>query len=402
MSKKLIVAINEVDFGSTGGIATNILSSLDKSEYDTLLVCHESLNRFDNEYIINKNKFRYLLTKIRSRIDASDGFHARKETRKLVKYLSKRKVDLLLLNNLHGSYINLEILFNYIKQNKIKCLYTLHDCWSFTGKCAYFSFSKCDKWKNGCYDCPNLKEHPRAYFLDKSKKLYSLKKKLFEGMDEFITLVCPSKWIYNLLSDSYLKNFNKVLINNGIDFAKFNKNFKPTFKERHNLINKKIILCIANVFTIRKGLFEVIKLSKLLKENEVIVLVGQLINKITLPFNIIHIEKTSNIDELTDIYLSSDVFFNPTCEDNYPTVNMEANYLSLPIVCYNTGGAVELVDQNYIVKDNKVEDSYKLISKLLENPSLYRFMDYNLILDKIMVEKYIKLIKEAIRKCQFI
>lgn len=395
MGKKFIVVINEVDFGSTGNVAINVLNALDDNEYEKLLVCHESLGRYPNEYIINKNKFGYLINKIKSRFDASDGFHSKRETKKLVKKLSERKPDLLFLNNLHGSYINLEVLFDFIKANQIKCIWTLHDCWAFTGKCAHFTAVKCDKWKTECKNCPNLHTHPRAYLFDHSKKLYCLKKNLFNGMEDLITFVSPSNWLLDLLDESYLKEFKKEVINNGIDVNKFKKtsSSKPA-----KLKDKKVILCVANVIDERKGINDIVKLSNLLDDDERIVLVGDLKEKIKLPNNIIHIEHTNNVSELIDIYSYSDVFFNPTFEDNYPTVNLEANACGLPIVAYQSGGAGEAVDKRFVVEPGDVNGAYKLIKSLLEKNIKYAFIGSNDISKKMMLEKYVKLIKETIHK----
>lgn len=394
-TNKRIVAINEVDFGSTGSIAISVLNKLKSEGYETLLVCHESKRRFDNEYIINKNKLVYLKNKILSRIDASDGFHSKGETKKLVKYLEKIKPDCLFLNNLHGSYINLPILFDFIKENRIKCIWTLHDCWTFTGKCAYFSYAKCNRWQNECKNCPMLNAHPRAYVFDKSKKLFNLKKKLFEGLEEFITFVSPSKWLDNFLNDSYLSNFRHVVINNGIDLTLFKRSKQSSFREKENIKEKKLILCCANVFDKTKGIDDIYKISKLIKEDEQIVLVGHLKEEITLPKNILHVDQTNNLNELIDIYSCCDVFFNPTHDDNYPTVNLEASACELPIVSYRTGGVPEVVNEKYLVDIGDVNSAYEIIEEILHKKVTYEHCNKNLLSKKRMLDSYSVLFREA-------
>lgn len=398
MGNKSIVAINEVDFGSTGGIAIEVLNELTKEGFDTFLACHESLGRFDNEYIINRNKIGYLLNKILSRLDASDGFHSKRETRKLVKFLEEKKPDVLLLHNLHGSYINLEILFNYIKSNNIKCIWTLHDCWTFTGKCSHFTAVKCDKWKTGCHNCPNLKQHPRAYFFDHSKKLYSLKKNLFEGMEKFITFVSPSKFLDESLSKSFLRNFKHVVINNGVDINTFKKVSKENFSKPSELEGKKVILCVANIFDDRKGINDILKLSTLLNLNERILLIGDLKKKVKLSHNIYYIKHTNDMSQLINIYSWSDVFFNPTYEDTYPTVNLEATSCALPIVAYLSGGAGEVVDKRFVVQPGDVVGAYNIIKHLFLNRKEYIFTPIEDISSKKMLKSYIKLIKEVSNK----
>lgn len=393
---KCFVAINEVDFASTGSIAISLLNKLKNEGNETLLVCHESLQRYNHEYIINKGKIGYLKNKILSRFDASDGFHSKGETKKLIKHLGELKPDCLLLGNLHGSYINLPILFSYIKEQHINCIWTLHDCWPFTGKCAHFTYEKCDKWKTCCHHCPALKEHPRAYFFDHSKNLYLKKKALFEGMENYLTFVSPSKWMDSLLGESYLKNFKHVVINNGIDVNQFRK-IETNNKKPEYLKDKKIILCCANVFTERKGINDILKLSNLISSDERILVVGDLKKKVDLPSNVIHIKHTNNVSELIDIYSWSDVFFNPTYEDNYPTVNLESSACKLPIVCYLSGGASEVVDEHYTVQPGDIEGAYQLMKNIFNNKSGYIFPNVIELSKDKMLEKYEELIKEAIK-----
>ena len=161
----------------------------------------------------------------------------------------------------------------------------------------------------------------------------------------------------NLVKQSFLKEYPVEVVYNTIDKSIF----KPTpsdFRKKYGLENKKIILGVASVWDYRKGLNDFIELSKMLDDNYEIVLVGLTQKQMdSLPKNILGLKKTNSSQELAQIYSTSDVFFNPTYEDNYPTVNLEAQACGTPVVTYDVGGCKETlvntksccIEQNLIV-----------------------------------------------------
>ena len=281
-----------------------------------------------------------------ARMTGFNGCFAWIETYRLLKKIDKFSPDIIHLHNLHDSYINLPMLFNYIKKIDIPVVWTLHDCWAFTGQCPHFTLAKCDKWKTGCYDCPQYREYPASLY-DNTKKMWKLKKKWFEGVENLI-IVTPSHWLANLVKKSYLKNYDVRVIHNGIDLKVFHPTFSD-FREKYNIgMLKKIVLGVAFDWGERKGLDIFIKLSQELDEEKYqIVLIGtdEIIDK-GLPRNIISIHRTHNQTQLAEIYTVADIFVNPTREENYPTVNMEAIACGTPVITFNTGGSPESVEEN--------------------------------------------------------
>lgn len=280
-----------------------------------------------------------------SRITGRQNCYAKSATKKLLSRLDRFNPDIVHLHNLHGDYVNLPLLFNYIKTNRIKVIWTLHDCWAFTGHCPHFAMVKCDKWKSGCYKCPQYNLYPKSLF-DNSKKMYRLKKRLFTGVEN-MTIVTPSEWLAGLVRQSFLKDYPVTVINNGINLSVF----KPTesdFREKYGIsADKKILLGVAFGWGVRKGLDVFIELyNRLSAEKYQIVLVGT--DKKTdkqLPKGIISIHRTQNQTELAEIYSAADLFVNPTREDNYPTVNMEAIACGTPVLTFRTGGSPEMVTE---------------------------------------------------------
>lgn len=266
-------------------------------------------------------------------------------TKKLVKELEAISPDIIHLHNLHGWFVNLPILMKYIKRSGASVVWTLHDCWSFTGGCPYFTVAKCEKWKTGCFDCSVYKEYPKTYF-DNTKKTWERKKEWFSTIED-LTLVTPSEWLAGLVRQSFFLKHPVKVINNGFDVSVF----KPTesdFRSKYGCENKKILVGVAFAWGYRKGLDVFIELAaRLDAEKYQIVLVGTSaeIDK-TLPSNIISINKTNNQQELAQIYTASDLFVNPTREEVLGMVNLEALSCGTPVVTFNTGGSPECIDSS--------------------------------------------------------
>lgn len=302
-----------------------------------------------------------------SRITGFNGCFAWIETRKLLKKIDEFKPDVIHLHNLHDSYINLPMLFSYIKKHNVPTVWTLHDCWSFTGQCPHFTMVKCDKWKTGCHNCPQYKEYPASLY-DNTKKMWQLKKKWFTGVKN-MTIVTPSRWLARLAQESYLKEYSIQVINNGIDLNVF----KPTqsnFRERYEIpAEKHIILGVSFAWGYRKGLDCFVEMAEKLGEQYQIVLVGtdDEIDR-NLPHNIISIHRTQNQKELAEVYSAADVFVMPTREENYPTVNMEAIACGTPVVTFDTGGSPEMLDDKtgIVVEVNDIEATKKAIKDICE------------------------------------
>ena len=343
-----LLQINGGVFSSTGNIMFSIAQKAQEMGMETLCVSPVTITNRNREpkypYVkigsYNSRRASVLL----SRITGYNGCFAYRATKKLLKTIVNFAPDVIHLHTLHDSYINLPMLFNYIKKHKIRTFWTLHDCWSFTGHCVHFTISGCNKWKSGCLACPSYKNYPASCF-DNSKKMYRLKKRWFLGVED-MTLITPSKWLNDLVKQSFLKDYPAIVVNNGIDL----EIFKPTeseFRKKYGLEGKKIVLGVSFCWGYSKGLDVFIDLANRLPKDYTVVLVGT--DKDTerlLPENILFIRQTQNQAELAEIYSSADVFANPTREDNYPTVNMEALACGTPIVTFRTGGSPECIDNS--------------------------------------------------------
>lgn len=290
-------------------------------------------------------------------------------TLQLIRHLKKYKPDIVHLHNIHGSCTCFPLLFRFIKRHRIRVIWTLHDCWAFTGRCPYFEMTKCGKWKTGCGNCPYPKERYPKALVDKTAKMWKLKKKWFTGMED-MTIVTPSQWLANLVKESFLKEYPVQVIHNGIDLSVF----QPTesdFRQKYGIGDKYMLLGVADSWGARKGLDVFVELSKRLDPAQYqIVLVGTNddIDK-QLPDTVISVHRTQNQKELAEIYTAADLFVNPTREENYPTVNMESIACGTPVLTFQTGGSPEIPDETCgaVVPCDNVDAMEKEIKIICEN-----------------------------------
>ena len=266
-------------------------------------------------------------------------------TRRFLKWAEEWKPDVLWLHNIHGYYLNYELLFGWIKRHPdMEVRWTLHDCWAFTGHCVYFTMADCEKWKTGCCGkCFEKGQYPKSWLFGAARSNWERKRAAFCGVRK-MTLVTPSKWLADLTRESFLKEYPVEVVHNTID----TKVFRPTesdFRERNGLIGKQIVLGVASSWGSRKGFVDFLKLRALLDESYEIVLVGLSLRQMkALPQGVLGIPRTRSAKDLAAIYTAADWFFNPTREDNYPTVNLEAAACGCRIVTYDVGGCAETVE----------------------------------------------------------
>ena len=281
---------------------------------------------------------------------------SRRATIRLVNQIQSIKPDIIHLHHLHGYYINIEILFEYLSKAAIPVVWTFHDCWSITGHCTHFDYIGCDKWKTECNQCPQKREYPASLILDRSIENYYLKKRLFTSIKS-MTIVPVSNWLENIVHKSFMGNIPIKTIHNGIDLLIFkpqNRMFET--REKYSIgSNLFLILGVANPWTMKKGLNDFIELSKHLNADELIVLVGLNENQLKqLPSNIIGLTKTENQLELIDLYSAADLFVNLSVEETFGLTTAEALACGTPAIVYNATACPEIVDvETGIVVDKK-------------------------------------------------
>ena len=371
-NRKRLAIINAVPYGSTGKIVRGISKVANDNGWESLIYYSwtKSLKKSSSSGVMVGSFLGKSIHMALGRLTGKNGLYSCSDTKKLLKKLDEFKPDVINLHILHSWNINLPMLFSYVKEKGIPVIWTMHDCWAITGQCPHFIMAGCDKWKTGCYDCPQYKNYPSSY-VDITDKMWKMKKEWFCGVPN-MTVATPSSWLAGLIKESYLKDYPVKVINNGIDLSIF----KPTesnFREKYGLEGKRVLLGVAFDWGKRKGLDIFTELSKRLGDDYKIVLVGTNDEiDADLPDNILSIHKTANQRELAEIYSAADLFLNPTREDTFPTVNMESLACGTPVITFRTGGSPEILDEKTgIVVDCDDIDAFE--ASIKESLELGRF-----------------------------
>ena len=286
------------------------------------------------------------------------GLASDRATREFIKRIETIAPDIVHIHNIHGYFLNYRILFDFLSRSGIPVVWTVHDCWLYTGHCYYYSYAGCNKWQTGCGNCKKKKEFPASYFSDRSHRNWLDKKTAFTSMPlDKLTIVPVSDWIREEMRRSILKDYHFQVIHNGINTEVFDVYDATAVRQQYSLGDKHIFLGVASIWSREKGLADFIKMSELIGQDEVIVLVGIKPEDMKLlPKNVVAIARTENIHQLAELYSAADVFINPTWQDNYPTVNLEAIACGTPVVTYRTGGSIEAITDTtgFIVEQGDV------------------------------------------------
>lgn len=379
-----ILFVNIVPNGSTGTICKNLYKAAEKQGHECYFAYGrgQDLEGFRTIRIgSKKDVYEHV---IKSRFFDSCGFESKTATKRFLRQIDDIQPDIIHLHNLHGYYINIEMLFQYLKMHSaIKVIWTLHDCWPFTGHCAHFQYEKCEKWKTGCYDCVRTHMYPQS-FVDRSPHNYEVKKQLLNGVPD-MELITPSQWLADLVKQSFLQNYFVSVIHNAIDPNIFHPT-PSTILEDHGLSGKRVILGVASPWKQRKGFESFISLASKVSDRYHFVMIGVSDEeKKKLPSNILGLSRTENQQELAKWYTAAYVYFNPTLEDNYPTTNLEAVSCGTPVLTFDTGGCKEAMLGYGLVVDNTIDE------QLLDSVAKKTFTKEPMT---DMISEYLKLYKE--------
>lgn len=301
---------------------------------------------------------------LRKLFDA-EGYGSIWGTRKLIKELKRFQPDIVHFHNLHGCYLNLQMLMRYLSKTDVPVVWTLHDCWPFTGHCAYFDYSGCNKWQTECHHCPQQHSYPVCIGLDGSRRNYHHKAQAFLMLRNLI-FVAPCAWMTEPLKKSYLGKSAVKVIPNGVNLNVF-RPVSSDFRTRYHLENQKICLAVAAEWDERKGLRYLIEASSILGSGYTFVVIGLDEQQIhCLPPHFIGLQRTADTEELAAWYTVADCFVNPTLEDNMPMVNLEALACGTPVAVFRTGGCPEAIDPScgIVVEQGDVQAFCNAITEL--------------------------------------
>lgn len=332
--------------GSVGRIACGTADEL-LSHGDEVLLCRgrgDAVPGYDS-YRIGSDLDMYAHG-ILSRITDRHGLYSRGATKELIKRLEEYKPDIIQLHNVHGYYLNYPMLFEWLKGYGCPVVWTLHDCWSFTGHCVHYEYRSCEKWKDAsCGSCPESREYPASYICDNSSSNLRKKRECFTGIPD-LHIVTPSVWLRSQVGMSMLSAYPVEVINTGIDLDAF-RHTDSNIRDSYGIGDRVLILGVANPWRERKGMFDMAKLAmRLDPEKYVFAMIGLKKGQMNLlPPHIIKKGHTDSVQSLAEWYSAADIYVNLTYEDTLPTANIEALACGTPVVTYRAGGSPETVDK---------------------------------------------------------
>lgn len=365
-----VVQINAVcGYGSTGKICVEISEYMNEKNIENYIFYSDKTSDFKNASKLN-SKLDVKIHGLFSRITGMQGYFSKGHTKKIISEIKRIKPDIVHLHNLHGNYIHLNMLLDYLAKNDIATVITLHDCWFFTGKCMHYKMMNCYKWQTGCYKCPQLKNGNKSWFFDRTKKMWKDKKEHLEKIPR-LGVIGVSDWITEQGKNSLLKNAKIIKrIYNWVDLDAFYPQ-NENVKEKYNIPNNKfIILMIGAGWNINSDKFkDALKLSEMLDSNMQIVIVGNGLKNVSVPKNITKIEYIDGKDELAKVYSNADVYVHVSGEDTFGKVVVEAMACGTPAIVYDSTALPELIGENcgYVVLCEDVEAIYDKIKLVKEN-----------------------------------
>ncbi|WP_449437256.1 glycosyltransferase [Pedobacter steynii] len=367
--KKILQINSFLNVGSTGRIAEEMGVIAVENGWDSYIAYGRRFKGESKSKVLKiGNKLDIYIHLIWTRLFDRHGFASSQATKKLVTQIRDINPDIIVLHNIHGYYINIEILFDFLRDFNKPIFWILYDCWAITGHCAYFDLLKCDKWQTGCHNCPCKSSYPKS-FVCKTSENFEDKRNAFGGINK-LNLIVHSEWLKGNIERSFLKDYPIKLIRNGINLEKFFYRKDNSLRIKYGIEDKFIILGIANVWEERKGFKDFILLSQYLKDDEIIVMDGlSSKQEKILPKNIISIGRAASVDELANLYSTANVFFNPTYEDNFPTTNLESLACGTPVVTYDTGGSPEALDDKtgFVCSKGNIDEVYSKMKIIKES-----------------------------------
>lgn len=387
LENRRVLLVNTVaGTGSVGRLVTGLYDALTDAGYECLIAYGRKESVIDgyNAYRIGSDFEVYLHGAI-SRTNDKHGYYSKRATQRFIEVIEDFDPDIIHLHNVHGYYLNIEILFKYLKESGRRIIWTLHDCWTFTGHCSHFEYIGCNKWQTGCHSCEQLTEYPKSFGADNSKENYALKKELFTGIDN-LTLVTPSQWLKDRVAQSFLREYHTVVVPTGIDLTQFrpieeevsDSNLIFNLRNSMNLRGKYMLLGVANPWRERKGLLQFETLAKTISDKFTIVLLGVNDSQLNeLPESIIGLARTDSVAELAALYSMADIYVNLTLEDTFPTTNLEALACGTPVVTYKAGGAAESIDDScgIAVERNSIQGVIAAFDKILSSKGINYTVD---------------------------
>ncbi len=354
---RLLQINSTANWGSTGKIAEQIGERAIAHGWESYIAYGRAANNSSSTLIRIGSLLSQAWHLMQTRLFDRHGRGSKYATKELIRRIEELKPDIIHLHNIHGYYINYPILFKYLNSTNIPVVWTLHDCWAFTGHCAHYMNCGCTKWQQECNNCPNKKVYPKA-LIDNSKYNYRHKQQLFTSRANRLIITPVSQWLADQVRSSFLANSHINHIYNGIDTDVFSFIGTNSVRKRYSIEAQYIIVAVASVWDENKGLHDILSLCTILPTGYTIIVVG-LNNRQTkdLPGNVVAIPRTNSQEELAEIYSCADVVLSTSHQETFGLTIAEGMACGVPAIVYNTTALPELItpDTGIVVEQGDIK-----------------------------------------------
>jgi putative colanic acid biosynthesis glycosyltransferase len=329
------------NFSSTGKIVADLITGLGDLGHSTV-TCFGRGPDFKNDNVHRiSSRAEVLLHALGTRFTGLTGGFSPLATRRLIGHLEHFMPDVVHLHDLHGYYINIRPLIEYLKAKRIPTVWTFHSEFMYTGKCGH-AFD-CEKWKTECNNCPDLKGYPKSWLFDFTTRMFREKQSLFADFEQ-LHLVAPSEWLANRMRQSIVRDKPIFVIHNGLDIATFCRRDTKGLRSSLRLTNEYVVLSVgSDLLSELKGGRWVLELAKRNPNTGMVfVMVGVEQAPKQIPDNVRIIPRIFDQNLLAEYYSLANVLLLTSTKETFSMVSAESLACGTPVIGFDSGAPKEV------------------------------------------------------------
>lgn len=334
--------------GSTGKITYDLHHGLLEKNFESI-VCYGRGKRINDDKVYKTcGEIYSKVNNVLSRITGLMYGECHFSTNKLIKIIRRENPDIVHLQCINGYFVNIYRLIAFLKANNIRTIVTLHAEFMYTANCGHAY--DCEKWKNGCGNCPRWRKETKSILIDNTALSWKKMQKAFLGSEDTFLIVSVSPWLSERAKQSpMLSEHRHEVVFNGIDETVFKPNINEKLIYKHDLPGKKVILHVTARFADKnKGGEYVLKLSERLGDDFRILLIGKdLPEQGSVPENVICVGRIEDSKLLAEYYSLSDVTVITSKRETFSMVCAESLCCDTPVVGFYAGAPEQISLSQY-------------------------------------------------------
>lgn len=365
-----ILQINCVyNTGSTGKIVKDIHNELLQRGIESV-VCYGRGKKVAEAGVYKTCGELYSkLNNLRSRLTGIMYGGCEVSTHRLISIIKKEKPDVVHLHCINGYFVNIYRLLEFLKKSKIKTVLTLHAEFMYTANCGH-AFD-CERWKDGCSQCPRLKKETKSLLFDRTHISWLRMKRAFAGFDQLV-VTSVSPWLMERAKQSpILADKEHCVVLNGLDTEVFHWYDAQDLKKKHEIGDAAVVFHATPYFTNDpshiKGGHYVLELAKRLPDVK-FVIAGDHAENLSVPENVILLGRINDQRLLARYYSMADVTLLTSKKETFSMVCAESLCCGTPVVGFQAGGpeAISLPAYSRFVDYGDIDQMHSVVVGTLD------------------------------------